>query len=156
VVTGAQQAYHNLPHTLASRADTQAFAAGAPVPAPSPIPPRSAPGDSNPCVDRLCLGNGRFSVQVAWRDPRHGTTGNGVAAPLTDDTGAFWFFAPENLELMVKVLDGRPVNGHFWVFFGSLSDVEYTLAVTDLATGAMRTYHNPPFTLASRADTSAF
>jgi len=155
VATGAQQAYHNLPHTLASRADTEAFAAGAPVPVPSPIPPRST-GDSNPCVDRLCVGNGRFTVQVAWHDPRHGTTGNGTAVPLTDDTGAFWFFAPQNLELMIKVLDGRPVNGHFWVFFGSLSDVEYTLTVTDRTTGAVRTYHNPPYTLASRADTSAF
>ncbi|HEX3553401.1 MAG TPA: hypothetical protein VIA62_09245 [Thermoanaerobaculia bacterium] len=76
--------------------------------------------------------------------------------PLTTDTGAFWFFDAANLELMVKVLDGRPVNGKFWVFFGALSDVDYTINVTNTETGAVKTYHNPKGTLASRADTQAF
>ena len=57
---------------------------------------------------------------------------------------------------MVKVLDGRAVNGHFWVFSGALSDVAYTLTVTDLATGKSKTYVNAPHQLASRADTAAF
>jgi len=104
----------------------------------------------------LALQGGRFTATVSWRDPRSGAQGSGTAVPLTDDTGAFWFFTPANLELMVKVLDGRPVNNHFWVFYGALSDVEYTLTVTDTATGATRTYHNPPYTLASHADTLAF
>ena len=28
--------------------------------------------------------------------------------------GYFWFFDPANVELAVKVLDGRPINGKFW------------------------------------------
>ena len=63
--------------------------------------------------------------------------------PLTGDTGAFWFFDAANIELVVKVLDGRPVNGNFWLFYGALSNVEYTLTVTDTETGAVKTYSNP-------------
>ncbi|HEX9670099.1 MAG TPA: hypothetical protein VGC93_11515 [Thermoanaerobaculia bacterium] len=103
----------------------------------------------------LCLQEGRFLVEVAWELPG-GAAGAGQAVPLTGDSGAFWFFGPDNLELLVKVLDGRPVNGRFWVFFGALSDVEYTLTVTDTATGAQRSYVNPAGTLASRADVEAF
>jgi hypothetical protein len=58
----------------------------------------------------------------------------------------------------VKVLDGRPVNGKFWVFYGALSNVEYTVAVTDTdtQTGLRRTYRNPSGRFASVADTGAF
>ena len=64
--------------------------------------------------------------------------GKGQAVPLTGDTGLFWFFGNSNLELIVKVLDGRPVNGHFWVFYGGLSDVEYRITVTDTTDRASR------------------
>jgi len=57
---------------------------------------------------------------------------------------------------MIKVLDGRAVNGRFWVFYGALSDVEYTITVTDTETGQSRSYHNPPHHLEGRADTQAF
>jgi hypothetical protein len=42
------------------------------------------------------------------------------------------------------------------VFYGALSDVAYTITVTDTATGTVRTYDNPAGQLASRADTAAF
>ena len=103
----------------------------------------------------LCLGSGRFRVEVAWKTEA-GAAGVGSPIPLTDDTGAFWFFSPSNYELNVKILDGRGNNGHFWVFYGSLTNVEFDLTVTDTATGQQRTYHNPAGTMASRADTSAF
>jgi hypothetical protein len=38
----------------------------------------------------------------------------------------------------------------------ALSDVEYTITVTDMTTGATKTYSNPQGRLASVADTSAF
>jgi hypothetical protein len=44
--------------------------------------------------------------------PGQGTSGTGVAVPLTGNTGYFWFFNSSNVELMVKVLDGDAVNGH--------------------------------------------
>ena len=76
--------------------------------------------------------------------------------PLTGDTGYFWFFDPANVELIIKVLDGRALNSHFWVFYGALSNVEYTLTVTDTQTGAVRRYLNPAVQLASVGDTTAF
>jgi len=103
----------------------------------------------------LCLG-GRFRVAVRFTDPRDRQDGTGQAIPLTGDTGAFWFFDPSNAELIVKVLDGRAVNGRFWVYAGALSDVAYTVTVTDTATGKVKTYRNAAHQLASRADTSAF
>ena len=57
---------------------------------------------------------------------------------------------------MIKVLDGTSVNGHFWVFYGALSNVQYTITVTDTRTGAIKVYTNPFGTLASVADVLAF
>jgi len=95
-------------------------------------------------------------VEVKFTDPRNGQPGDARAIPLTSDTGAFWFFGEENVELVLKVLDGRTVNGHFWVYYGALSDVQYTITVTDTLTDQVKTYINPRGRLASRADTEAF
>jgi len=115
-----------------------------------------AAAQTPPTCSGLCLNGGRFLASVDWTNPRDGSTGSGHALPLTSDTGSFWFFDPRNVELDVKVLDGRAVNGHFWVFYASLSDVEFTLKVTDQETGAEKIYHNQPYTLASQADVTAF
>jgi hypothetical protein len=103
----------------------------------------------------LHLNGSRFQATATWRVPGS-SEGAGVPIPLSDDTGAFWFFQSSNYELCVKVLDGRGVNGHFWVFFASLTDVEFNLTITDTVTGGQRTWHNPAGTMASRADTTAF
>ncbi len=103
----------------------------------------------------LCLQDERFRVTVAWEDSK-GNTGDGYAAAMTADTGYFWFFHPDNVEIVVKVLDGRSVNGHFWVFYGALSNVEFRLEVTDTESGKRRTYENPQGRFASRGDTRAF
>ena len=111
-----------------------------------------------PCPDTTFgfdIGNCRFHIEVEWRDNR-GRTGFGQPVQLTNDTGYFWFFSPANVELVIKVLDARPVSGNFWVFFGALSNVEYTVAVTDRVTGSVKTYTNPSGAFASVGDTGAF
>lgn len=109
------------------------------------------------CSDTgVCLRDNRFEVTVAWDDPFNGGSGVGTGLQLTGDTGAFWFFEADNLELMVKVLDGTSINGHYWVFFGSLTNVEFTLTVRDRLTGEEKSYVNAPFTFASVGDTMAF
>lgn len=113
---------------------------------------------SPPCAPnavKVCLGDRRFSIDAVFR-VAGGDVAFGQALPITDVTGAFWFFDAENLELVVKVLDGRSVNGKYWVFYGSLTNVEFTLIVTDTLTGAVKTYFNPQGQLASVADTGAF
>ncbi len=125
------------------------------LPAFGPTPARAqAPGYCFPAATHLCLNGDRFQVDVDWMYP--GAAGKGQAVPLTADTGLFWFFGNSNLELIIKVLDGRPVNGHFWVYYGGLSDVEYRITVTDTQTGAREIYTNPQGQLASGSDTSAF
>jgi hypothetical protein len=102
----------------------------------------------------LCLSSNRFRVSVSFI--ANGSPGTGQAVSLTSDTGYFWFFSNSNIELVVKVLDARAINGRVWVFYGALSNVDYTITVTDTQAGTQRTYHNPQGTMASVADTSAF
>jgi plastocyanin len=114
---------------------------------------------TGPCevdAQTLCLNGGRFKVQVNWSVPSQGTNGAGTGVALTGDTGYFWFFSSNNIELVIKVVDGRGFNGKFWVFYGALSNVQYSIAITDTTTGTVRTYANPFGSLASVADTAAF
>lgn len=162
--TGVVKTYLNPSGILASVADTSAFRTGSATIAGATRTPThhadSSPAGvlSGPCVassSRLCLQGGRFAVEAAWTDFA-GNSGTGTAVRLTGDTGYFWFFGESNVEVVLKVLDGRPVNGKFWVFYGALSSVQYTLTVTDTETGLQKQYHNPSGRLASIADTSAF
>ena len=106
----------------------------------------------------LCLNHGRFQVEVEWAD-FEGNEGTGTAIPLTADSGLFWFFGPDNVELTVKVLDAcnlDPFNS-FWVFASGLTNVEVTLTVTDTRSNATRVYENPLGTdFAPILDSSAF
>jgi beta-xylosidase len=110
----------------------------------------------SPTERTLPLQGGRFAVTVSWHDQQSGDAGFGRAVPGTDDTGTFWFFSSANTELVIKVLDARAVNKHFWFFYGALSDVEYWITATDLLRGTTATYHNPPGNLCGGADTSTF
>lgn len=160
-VTGAVQSYFNIQSVLASVADTSAFAGDS---SPASLARRSSRTVARPALAEvctpgtyaLCLNDGRFRVEVFFTRTPGGPTLPAPATPITSDTGYLWFFDDANVEIVVKVLDGRSVNGHFWVFYGALSNVEYSLIVTDTQTGAQRTYVNERGTLASVADTSAF
>ncbi len=107
----------------------------------------------------LCLRDGRFEVQVHWtsatRFDDYGI-GHSVPVEVSDESGLFWFFNPANIELVVKVLDGRAFNGNHWVFFGALSDVEYWITVRDIVAGVSRTYHNAQGQICGLNDTKAF
>lgn len=124
---------------------------------PPPPPPTGLLDDSPACGDgeTLCLLGSRFKVRVAWRNgAQGGTTGIGQAVARTDQSGTFWFFGPQSVELTVKVIDGRAVNGKFWVFAGSLTNLEYWLEVTDSGTGTVRIYHNRQGDTRGFADTA--
>jgi len=104
----------------------------------------------------LCLQQGRFRVEAAWG--AGGTSGKGQVVPGSSaDSGLLWFFSPDNWELMVKVLDGCAVNGHYWVFAAGTTDVHYVLTVTDTLTGSVARYENPAGKAAAAVtDVSAF
>lgn len=95
-----------------------------------------------PDAATLCLNDGRFRVEVAWRRP-DGTTGTGKALLPSNDAGEFWFFRADNTELIVKVLDGCSANNRYWVFASGLTNVRVEITVTDTENGAVKTYVNP-------------
>lgn len=86
----------------------------------------------------MCLHGDRFRVEVEWRN-FEGQTGLGRVVPFgSNGSGLFWFFEPENWEMLVKVLDACWAdNPRFWVFAAATTDVEYTLRVTDTQAGVV-------------------
>lgn len=89
----------------------------------------------------LCLNGSRFRVEASYRD-YGGHSGPAQAAALTTDTGYFWFFSRENVEVVIKVLDFCGVSGSWAVYAAGLTDVEITLTVTDTRTGSSKSYRN--------------
>jgi hypothetical protein len=74
----------------------------------------------------------------ALREPAH-------AERLTGDTGTFWFFAEDNVEVVVKVLDAcAPGFDRFWVFLAGLTNVEVGVEVCDTLQGVARRNVNAP------------
>ena len=93
--------------------------------------------------DTLCLAESRFRLEVEWRTEA-GEEGRGQAVPLGGDSGYFWFFGPQNVEIIAKVIDActlEPFNS-FWFFAAGLTDVETRLVVTDTVSGEQTIYTN--------------
>lgn len=90
-----------------------------------------------------CLAPDRFEVRVRWRTAQ-GQTGFGHRKEIgSTNSVLFWFFDPSNVEILVKVLDGCPLNQRYWVFGAASTDVEYTLEVIDRERGDItKTYFN--------------
>lgn len=88
----------------------------------------------------LCLA-GRFSVAARF----HTASGSSPAHPvsITNDSGYFWFFGPDNAEVTVKVVDACSLSSNFWIFAAGMTDVGVDLTVTDTKTGVVRRYSTP-------------
>jgi hypothetical protein len=115
-------------------------------------------GACTPSSTVLCLNNNRFRVEGTFRTPQ-GQTGPFMATPVASapDSGLFWFFSANNLEMLMKVLNGCALNSRYWVFFAAGTNVEFTVNVTDTLRGGTRTYTNPLNNPAAPVqDTSAF
>lgn len=104
----------------------------------------------------LCLGSRRFKAQATFA-ASNGQSGAAKSESFTDQTGFFWFFTRDNVEAVVKIINGCGLNNRFWVFAGGLTDVNTVLTVTDNQTGTTKTYTNPQGTpFQPVQDTSAF
>lgn len=103
-----------------------------------------------------CLVNNRFSVRIDWKTSG-GQTGAGQAIKYTDASALFWFFGPDNIEVLLKVLNACSLNNTYWVFSAATTDVEYTIYVTDTQKGTTKTYFHAGGSAAPAiTDTSAF
>ena len=115
-----------------------------------------------PCVadaTTLCLGSGgRFRARINWRDPSGPGPGTAIPLPANPDSGLYWFFASSNIEALLKVLNACALTpSRYWVFFAATTNVEFTLRVTDTASGKQHTYFNPLNQAAAPVqDTNAF
>lgn len=91
----------------------------------------------------LCFQEGRFQATVVWR-AANGSSGDGRASGLSDQAGVFWFFEEANAEMLVKLIDACSVAGleGFWFFVAATTDLDFTLKVTDTATGISKEYSN--------------
>jgi hypothetical protein len=114
------------------------------------------------CVEdanTLCLNDGRFRVRTAFDPANDDDTifeaGNSV--PLRSDSGYFWFFDEDNVEVVVKVLDACNPFNRYWVFAAGLTNVETVINVCDTETGVPMQYVNPQSTpFEAIQDTDAF
>jgi hypothetical protein len=114
-----------------------------------------------PRTAQLGLVGSRFQVTLA----DHQTGATPAAVQLSDSGGYFTFFDPANIELTIKIVDGRALNGHFWVFVASMTDTPLSLTVTDTQAGGgcgtfnncpSHTYTNPPHVNQNFIDVAAF
>jgi hypothetical protein len=117
--------------------------------------------------DSVVLLSNRFRITLSATDPRTGraTVGRGISQgdrygyfSLPEFTGD-----PDFPEVIVKMADATtlppPFGGSFWFFYSPLTDVQYTLTVTDQVTGKARSYTNTtggPGQLCGGVDTDAF
>lgn len=92
----------------------------------------------------LCIsdqpGDARFEVTVSFDTAGGGgATGAARAIPLSSlgvsRGGLFWFFGVDNPEVLLKVLNGCGINGHYWVFYSAATTVGLDVQVLDTQTG---------------------
>jgi photosystem II stability/assembly factor-like uncharacterized protein len=171
VLTGTAKTYKNTPGDCGAIDDTgfpeasrpaSAVAAAAPAPVmvesalpaePATARPPAA-GACRPSSNTLCLMERRFALSMQWSNPGNATSGQGGAVTLGSDvSGAFYFTDPADLELVVKML---VLNEHIAVFYGTLSNLAYTLTITDTRSGQVKSYHNPAGTYCGGFDDTAF
>ncbi|HEX4962148.1 MAG TPA: hypothetical protein VF173_15035 [Thermoanaerobaculia bacterium] len=112
--------------------------------------PTCAANATTLCIDNN-QGDKRFQIRVTYSTTQSGgLSGNGQAIPLASlgviHGGLFWFFGADNPELLIKVLNGCPVNNHFWIFYSAGTNVGFHVTVTDVQTGHSVTYTNPDLT----------
>lgn len=105
----------------------------------------------------LCALHGRFSITARWTTA-DGQQGVGLAVPITDGSGYFYFFSRNSVEITVKMLDACSLQSPaFWVFISGMTNVKADLTVTDSVTHTTKTYANPQGTpFATVLDTNAF
>jgi len=137
------------------------FALAAAASLSATLPPPCVADAATLCLDDL-PGDQRYQLRMTYETVQGGgLSGSAHAVPLVPAGftrgGAFWFFSPENPEVLVKVLDGCAVNQRHWLLASATTNVGYRLVATDTLTGAEKVYTNADRTPALPIqDTAAF
>lgn len=92
---------------------------------PPPPDPDPDPGDPTCPLNRACLESG-FLVAIEFEDPNTGLwTEAKRQSHLGAESAVFYFFNPDNAEVLVKVLNGCAINQHWWVYSAPATDIRY-------------------------------
>ncbi len=129
------------------------------------------PPPTGPCVANAttaCVLNNRFKVTVRYRGAFDNNAADtdanvksvtGFASP-TFETAFFYFGNPNNIEMLLKMLDQGNTNGAgqptIAVLFGSATPLRIELTITDTTTGTVKQYTSAFNTQAGQTDFTAF
>ena len=113
--------------------------------------PANYPLSSCDPTQNLCLENGRFQV-ILMREPFAAT--HPVA--LSQKSGYFWFDFSPSVEVVVKILDGRTIDGHYWVHWSALTEQAFTLQIIDRLTMRGMGYEKPAGSVTAVIDKTSF
>jgi hypothetical protein len=121
-----------------------------------------------PDANTACLLNGRFRATVRFRNDFSDTLPDtaAFAKPVTGfaspgfETAFFYFNSPNNIELLLKMLDQGNTNTQgqptIAVLFGTATPLRVELTITDTQTGAVRVYTSHFPSMAGKTDFTAF
>ncbi|HEX5719891.1 MAG TPA: Calx-beta domain-containing protein, partial [Thermoanaerobaculia bacterium] len=116
------------------------------VSAASAIAAGATDGVAAPCDDAnaLCLDGGRFEASVEWHRLAAADDGpKRMMLPEASRSGLFSSSRSSDPQLLVNMVDGCKVNGHHWLYFAAVTDVEHTVKVRDTLTGRTWARFNP-------------
>ena len=124
----------------------------------------SVPGPCVASATTVCLLSDRFRVSIAFINQfaNPPAPGNFLGAKLVPgvqnpDVATFGISSAQAIEVVVRIQDTRPFGlNRFDVYYGGLTDLEYTVTVTDTVTGTTRSYRNPPGTVGGGVDRTSF
>ena len=174
--TGTTRLYRNLPGMVGGGVDRTSFpsngtptamyamvqgnsATRLPIALPS-VAPRTCVAGPN----TTCLVDGRFEVKIDFLNqfanpPAPGSMLGAKLLPGSQnpDTGIFGFGNAQAIEAVVRIQDARPFGlNRFDIYYGGMTDVEYTVTVTDTVAGTVRQYRNPPGSTGGGVDRQSF
>ena len=99
---------------------------------------------------------GGYEVSMCY-ETASGQTGDALDFGLdSSQSGLLYFFDADNVEVLIKVLDGCNINGRRWVFVAPVTDLAFNLHI-DSPDGMRWTHRNRlGQTAASASDLSFF
>jgi PKD repeat protein len=164
VATGITKSYNDarVGSTVCGKFDTSGFGTGSVGIEPAawsgvtPVPTQAS-------EDTLTLVSAHpFNINLSATDPRTGTMGQGQVIAQNGIFGIFSIPAitgnAGNPEVIVKMVDASGIGQNYWVFYAALTDLSYTLAVKEAATGNTKSYNDARIgtTVCGKFDTSGF
>lgn len=87
----------------------------------------------------ICLFDERFIFEMEWTDFQDNTKPV-VFTQETGKVGLGFFGDLNNVTVVVKVTNGCPLNGYYWIWVGGFTNAGWSLTVTDTVTGITKSY----------------